>query len=175
MKVDITRLPREHGFPIGQYHLSYSTISVTMPGAQFVDGKTVEPITGRVLQRLRMAYGVTCIIETADAETEKLVREYWESIGHAPQGEQVEATGPTEPTRSPAPAPQAEPVEPQEPVIDDDIDEIDNEDILVAIATGLGLETEGVGMPELRLNIRKAREPKAVDKPVQGKKPRRGR
>lgn len=53
---------------------------------------------------------------------------------------------------------QAEAVPPAEPVIDDDVDTIEDPDVLVAMAAGLGLETEDVPLPELRLNIRNARK-----------------
>src|SRR4051812_40849011 len=61
--------------------LRYSTITVAYHDAKFVDGVTVEPITGKTMQRMRMAYGPECCIEPADEETFLMIVEHLQSIG----------------------------------------------------------------------------------------------
>ncbi len=79
--VDIADIPHEHGLPLGRYRLRYSGLNATTPGAQFVDGVTQEPVTGRYVQRLRMAFGTDCTIEPWDEDTLIAIAAHLESIG----------------------------------------------------------------------------------------------
>ena len=79
--IDIQELPRKDGFPVGMYRLRYSTVTMTTFDAKMVDGVTVDPISGRTLLRLRMAYGCQCVIEPADEETLELVIKHLEDTG----------------------------------------------------------------------------------------------
>ena len=97
MLVDITELPRVAGMPAGQYKLLVRNLNTVLPGARFVDGRTVKPVTGRVLQRLRMAYGPTCEIEPYDDETARAVADYCLIRGRTKRHEQIMAALDSEP------------------------------------------------------------------------------
>ncbi len=77
---------------MGNYIFRYSTLSVQSPGATLVDGETTEPVSGRILQRLRGAYGSTSEIEPADEETILLVAAHLEAMGREQRAAEVLAT-----------------------------------------------------------------------------------
>lgn len=175
--IDIEELPRAHGFPVGQYILRYSTINTSYHDAQFVNGVTNPPISGRTLQRLRMAYGSECVIEPADAETRQMVIDHLESIGRPARaaelrGDAPPATPPAEPTpeplvETPPPTDEEPPsgpeleeaVETAEPIIDQEIDRIVDVPVLQSIAAGLNITVDETWkVKRLRYEIRKARE-----------------
>ena len=188
MRVDLSELPRKNGFPSGNYRFRSAGLNTKVPGATFVNGVCQQPVTGRVLVRLRGAYGSRSIIEPWDDDTALAVLTFVGERDRTARLAQLEAElelhgGPLEPLEgesspalkpepakkrkprkkkapaAPESAAQGEPedaVPSAEPIIDDDID-TQPADVLVAIASGMGLETEDVPLPQLRLSIRKAR------------------
>lgn len=182
--VEIQELPRKDGFPIGQYRLRYSTITVTMFDAEIVDGVTVAPISGRTLQRLRSAYGCECIIEPWDDETRELIAVHLESVGQGARATALRAGGdasvvpaalPPELPVPAAPPPVAEratragasvrpvdrtdSIDGVEPMIDQDVDHITDLNVLRSIATALGVDVDGHWKASrLRVEIRRARD-----------------
>ena len=67
-------IPRDaNGTGLGRFRLRMSELTSTVPGARFVNGVTVQPVSGEVVGRLVQAFGPQLVIEPWDEAEAKAI------------------------------------------------------------------------------------------------------